>query len=76
MTRATLVNATIDDSSKIINYTGFATSGVQNKSIVPNDLVERSREKTLSFTATKSANATLYFTGEPKRRNPKMAPVD
>lgn len=58
-----MVNATIDDSSEIINYTGFATGGSQNKSILPDDLVGRSRDKTLSYTATKAANATVSFTG-------------
>jgi len=60
-----MVNATIDDSSKIINYTGFATGGNQNRTILPDDLVGRSRDNTLSYTATRYANATLSFTGAP-----------
>ena len=60
-----MVNATIDDSSKIVNYTGFATGGNQNRTILPDDLVGRSRDNTLSYTATRYANATLSFTGAP-----------
>ncbi|KAJ9121235.1 hypothetical protein QFC24_004910 [Naganishia onofrii] len=59
-------NATVDDSSKVIDYQGFAstdTSRIGTQSIVNDAVVKSSKEKTLSYTATRGANATVYFTG-------------
>ncbi|KAJ9093415.1 hypothetical protein QFC21_006446 [Naganishia friedmannii] len=61
-----IVNATIDDSSKAINYQGFASTSaprVGTQSIVDDAVVKSSKEKTLSYTFTRGANATVYFTG-------------
>lgn len=60
------VNATIDDPSKGINYQGFAPAVTSSKGnpIVNDAIVGSSQGKTLSYTATKSANATIYFTGK------------
>jgi hypothetical protein len=60
------VNATIDDPSKGIDYQGFAPAVTSSNGspIVEDAVVAASQGKTLSYTATKAAVATVYFTGK------------
>jgi hypothetical protein len=64
-----MVNATLDDSANKINYAGFAKGGTSNVQILPDPLVSQSQDRTLSFTATKHANATVAFTGNHELSN-------
>jgi hypothetical protein len=72
------VNATIDDPSKGIDYQGFAPAVTSSNGnpILDDAIVASSQGRTLSYTATKSATATIYFTGKSNYRYERLSQSD